>query len=477
MSDAAGNSERGRGRPAARLGSRATRVGALAAAVLAFLALPALAGAAVPPQFPGVWTSLSNGLRQVPGSTDTRAFCRGPAGSVYEVALGRRGGRDAVITRVRVSDGAVLDQWTYPAAPSANDYVPRAAARDAHGDLVLAIEVQSGARNWRVLKFTPAGKLLWKAAYDSGHGQDTPYGMVVDHRGNVIVAGTSQGHGSGGYDSAVVKWSGSGQHRWTRVISTMGRDLIGAVAVDAGDNVYVAGQLGLGGSRLRFAKATVRSYTASGRLRWHAEVANPVGDATFRRLVVRGTGVYVAGQTDVVPANAGLLAAKYTTSGTRAWGTPTHRQLDYPHGAFANGLAVDASGAPVIVGVAFRAGAAGEDLGAVWKLTATGTTAWHTEFANPAWPRDGEFDAVGVDGANRIYAAGGVLVNPGTGNLLMVRYLPGGGEDAMWRAEGQQSGPCAFSRVLVLSASDVLAAGRVAGNGADAAVYRARTTP
>ena len=131
----------------------------------------------------------------------------------------------------------------------------------------------------------------------------------------------------------------------------------------------------------------------------------------------------------------------------------------------------------MIVGSAFDAGAAGEDTGVVWKLTAKGVTSWHAEFANPDWPHDGEFDTVGVDSKNRIYAAGGQWVTAGTGNLLMVRYSPSGGEQAMWRSDGQQSGYCAFSDLLVLGDTQVLAAGRVAGNGSNAVVYRAQTTP
>ena len=50
------------------------------------VAVPAVAGA-VPPQYPNGWTFALSGLRQIPFSLDTRAFCKGPSGSVYEVAL------------------------------------------------------------------------------------------------------------------------------------------------------------------------------------------------------------------------------------------------------------------------------------------------------------------------------------------------------------------------------------------------------
>jgi len=149
----------------------------------------------------------------------------------------------------------------------------------------------------------------------------------------------------------------------------------------------------------------------------------------------------------------------------------------YASGAWANGLTVDRKGCAVVAAYAYAAGASGENLAAVWKLTSAGGTAWHREFSNSAWPHDGEFNAVGTDSKCRVYAAGDVYVAGTTGNLLMVRYSAAGSEQAMWRSVGQQSGYCAFSDVLVLTDTQVIAAGQVAGNGADAAVYRAKTTP
>jgi len=461
-----------RGEGASSWRPRRLLLGVLLSVIAAALPAPAAAGA-VPPQYPNAWGFAASGLRQLRVTTDTRAFCKGPSGSVYEVALSQRISSNAVIARVRLSDGAVLKSWTYPATPGVAGYIPRAAASDSQRNLFVAVESLSGTRDWLVVKFSPAGKRLWTRRYDSGNGSDVPYGMVVDHHGNVIVVGTSQGRGSGGYDGAVVKWSSAGAFKWKHVISSRGRDLFKAVAVDAADNVYVSGQLGSGGPV--FARAALRAYTPAGRLRWTAGAKDTVRDLSFTYLVVRGSGVYVAGVAGTSPSSAELLAAKYTVAGTRAWSGVKVRS--YAPGSRANGLAVDRSGAALVVGVAYAAGGSGQNLGAVWKLTPKGGTAWYREFNNSLWPHDGRFDAVGIDSKNRVYVAGGVYVSAATANLLMVRYSPGGSEQAMWRSDGQQSGGCAFSNVLVLSDTQVLAAGRVSGNGANAAVYRAKTTP
>lgn len=445
--------------------------GALLIVIAAALLAPAAAGA-VPPQYPNGWSFAVSGLRQLPVTTDTRAFCKGPSGSVYEIALGQSVSYNAVIARVRVSDGAVLKSWTYPAVPGAAGFIPRAAASDAKRNLFVAVESLSGARDWLVLKFSPAGKRLWTRRYDSGHGSDVPYGMVIDHHGNVVVVGTSEGHDSGGYDSAVAKWSSGGTLKWKRVVSTFGLDLFAGVAVDAGRNVYISGQIGLGGPYP--AKACVRSYTPAGKARWVVIAKDTVQSLSFQHLVVKGGGVYVAGVAEGI-GDTRLIAGKYTLAGKRAWSSVKTRS--YPHGGWTQGLAVDRTGSAVVVGHAYGAGGSGEDLGAVWKLKSKGGTAWHREFSNSLWAHDGQFSAVGIDSKNRVYAAGGVYVSASTANLLMVRYSSGGSEQALWRSDGQQSGYCDFSHVLVLGDRTVLAAGRVAGNGANAGVYRAKTTP
>lgn len=438
---------------------------AVALAVLA--TVPALAGA-VPPQYPNGWTFSLSGLVQIPFSVDTRAFCKGPAGSVYQVALSHTTEYYAAITRIRVSDGAVLKSWTYPATPGPG-VIPYAAASDAKGNLFVAVETQTGTHDWVVLKYSRSGKRLWKRSYNSGKGTDTPYGMAVDHHGNVIVAGTSEQ--TGGYDAAVVKWSAAGKLKWKRMISAPGLDLVTALAVDGSDNVYACGDKGESGG---FGTAMLRSWTPAGRQRWTATATNSLGAPAWRFVVVKGTSVYVAGQSTGIAPMSRFIAMKYTTAGKRAWSGI--KRLANVHGAWVQGLAVDHKGAPVIVGYALDSGASGEDQGVVWKLTTKGGTSWSKPFTNDAWPHDGEFDAVGVDSKNRIYAAGGQWVTSGTGNLLIVRYSPTGTEQAMWRSDGQQSGYCVFGDLLVLSDTQVVAAGQVAGNGANAAVYRAKTT-
>ena len=86
----------------------------------------------------------------------------------------------------------MIKGWTYPATPGPG-VIPRAAASDAAGNLCVVVETLTGTQDWVVLKFDRAGKRLWKRSYDSGNGADTPYSMVVDHHGAVIVSRHQRG--------------------------------------------------------------------------------------------------------------------------------------------------------------------------------------------------------------------------------------------------------------------------------------------
>jgi hypothetical protein len=450
---------------------RSTLITLLAGAAL----LLAVAGpAAAAPQYPAGWPLQPGGLRQIALSTGQRALCKGPSGTVYEVSAGYSTDSYAAVEQVRVASGTTARWWTYPATAmpvAGSGVIPVAAASDAAGDLYLAGEVQTpGDHDWVVLKFSSAGKRLWKRSYDSGMGDDTPTAMCVDHTGGVIVAGTSEQ--AGGHDGAVIKWSSSGRLKWTRFVSASGLDLVGAVAVDASDNVYAAGQLGLSGA---WATAFVRSWTPGGRQRWSASVAGVGSAPAWRCLALKGSAVYVAGQSTGDSAAADFMAMSYTTSGKPVW--PVPKTLASAHGSWVSGLAVDRDGAALIVGTAYDAGAAGQDAGQVWKLGPGGATAWSHLFGSGAVSRDGELDAVGVDRSGRVYAAGGQSATAGAGNLVLVRYSSLGDEEAYWKADAPASGLCAFDQLLVLDDTRVIAAGEAGPGPSTAVLYRAKTTP
>ena len=437
----------------------------LALLIMAWPAAAATPRAAVtpPPEGAATWTALPLGLQLVPKATAYVGTSRGPSGSVWVVGSvpGTAPAVAARVARVRLSDGAVLKSWSYPR--SGASFRPRAIASDRARNLYV-----TGNRggDWLTVKFRPTGGVAWTRTYDSGGG-DTPYALASDDAGNVLVAGMRGGPGGG--DALVIAYSGAGVMRWQGRLRTNSKDVFRAVAVDGSRNVYVAGlKSGIGWG-------VVRSYAPDGRFRWEHSSLVDGSRTVFDQLVVKGTRVTVAG-TGGSGADARMVAGRYSTNakGTSVWDALKVNRT-YLDGSLVGGLAVDSSGDVVIAGVAYGYGIPAVDTPIVWKLRGTnGTTLWRREFVNPAWPHDGEFDAVGVDSAGRIYAGGGIS---GTaGDALMVRYAADGTAQAMWLTSGAGSGACTFDQVLVLSDTQVLGGALVTGvSGRQAGVYRADT--
>ena len=160
-------------------------------------------------------------------SRSTRAFCKGPAGSVYEVALSQTTEYYAAITRFRVSDGRADPGPTRPRPAPASSRGRRRARRQP----LRRVETQTGTRDWAVLKFDRTGSV--EAVYDSGKGSDA---LRHDRRPSrrVIVAGTSD-------TGATTSRSSSGtlrQRKWKRIIAAV--SIWSPSCSDANDNVYAA---------------------------------------------------------------------------------------------------------------------------------------------------------------------------------------------------------------------------------------------
>jgi uncharacterized delta-60 repeat protein len=94
------------------------------------------------------------------------------------------------------------------------------------------------------VKYSPAGKQLWVQRYDGpGRGNDMAYGLAVDSKGNVIIAGQSYVNLDAMVDALTVKYSANGNPVWVRRYNGPGADTDMAffVGVDSKDNVYSSG--------------------------------------------------------------------------------------------------------------------------------------------------------------------------------------------------------------------------------------------
>ena len=309
-------------------------------------------------------------------------------------------------------------------------------------------------------------------------------GMVIDHSGHLVVTGSA---GRVEYDPDLVvdvhyvtiKYDASGAPLWSASFET---NFINAfsrgVAVDASDNVYVAGHRNWwddGLQRHRFDLATVK-YDSNGNEQWR-RVYEPPGDLNVeaRDVVTDASGnVMVLALTGALPLGScpnpvnDVLLLKYDTNGELLWtrtydsgdcnGDQIARQSFSTRNSQVPGqLAVDAFGNIYVAGATSRA-----KVGAlILKFRADGTLAWAAEETLGRNDNVQNAQSYVVDlsttPAGDVYVLGRVNETPiqGFPDIVTAKYLTDGTLAWLKPYDGGSGGLVAsdFAEALTLDAS------------------------
>ena len=176
------------------------------------------------------------------------------AGNTYVTGSAKTDGtrRNDILLLKYAPNGDLLWERRYDGAGASGQ--PEAAhsvVLDENGTVFLAGYAVTAETHldYVVLKYDPAGNLLWMGSYDGpAHSADYAYAMELDSTGALLVTGQSFGLNSW-YDYATVKFDASGNLLWVRRYdgpelesSSTVRDVAYLLAVDSGDNVYVSGR-------------------------------------------------------------------------------------------------------------------------------------------------------------------------------------------------------------------------------------------
>jgi len=206
-----------------------------------------------------------------------------------------------------------IHQWTEMINTTANDspigvsvdsggnvYVAGGAYGDLHGHKIL------GLTDVFVSKYDSGGVRQWTAMMNTT-AIDTACGVSGDSEGNVYVAGWTYGDlpghtNIGGGDGFVAMYNSGGVQQWTEMMNTTAFDSAYGVTVDSRGNVYVAGategnlhgHTTLGGPRDAF----VSMYDSGGVRQWTAMMNTTSSDTALGVSVDSEGNVYVAGHTD-----------------------------------------------------------------------------------------------------------------------------------------------------------------------------------
>jgi hypothetical protein len=166
-----------------------------------------------------------------------------------------------------------------------------------------------GLRDVAVLKYDPAGNLLWARQFGSD-SEDFGRGIAVDAAGNVFVVGNSLGQlplqppAIG--ELFIAKFDTSGNRLWIRQWGSQGdganRDVGRGVALDAAGNAYMTGYIPRpyggttpGGSGDGFAA----KYDAAGNQLWFSRIRGlGPDDANAIAVAADGNTIYLTGSTN-----------------------------------------------------------------------------------------------------------------------------------------------------------------------------------
>lgn len=174
-----------------------------------------------------------------------------------------------------------------------------------------------------VMKRNAQGDTLWQYYYDSGSkGEDYVLDMAIDANLNVYLTGKSNPTFSGIFDCITIKLNAAGVQQWVSryAVGATSNSFGYAIAVDANDNVYVAGTVDpLSASK----SGLVIKYNSSGVQQW-ADVFNgpATGDDEALDIVIAPNGNATAcGYISDAPVNGGIntFVKQYDQNGGTVW--------------------------------------------------------------------------------------------------------------------------------------------------------------
>ncbi|TSA27868.1 MAG: T9SS C-terminal target domain-containing protein [Bacteroidetes bacterium] len=237
------------------------------------------------------------------------------AGNVYVTGLGYLG--DPVysnyVTIKYNSDG--IKQWAtfYNGPDLCNE--PKSIALDDLGNVYVTGSSEGSYNNndFLTVKYNPSGIQEWEARYEGPAGAwDDAYSIAVDNSGNVFVTGRSGGMGTG-YDYATIKYNSSGVQQWVQRYNgntaNPGDDVPYEIVPDEKGNVYITGYSRNGGGY-----ATIK-YNSSGVQQWLQAYNGPAfSDAAISVKTDASGNVYVTGYSAGSGTHFDFATIKYSQS-------------------------------------------------------------------------------------------------------------------------------------------------------------------
>ena len=385
-----------------------------------------------------LWTKRWNNAR-VNGNEYPSAIAVDSSGNTYVTGTtwnglnGTNGGTEYDWITLKYSPtGALLWARQYDDAIQWQDFA-NALAIDPQGNVIVGGESMSRAPashprfpNWltnnlTVVKYSPAGNVLWAQAYiGPEYMDDSLEHLAVDAQGAIVASGTS-GVWRGGttHDILTIKFFSDGTIAW--IARNLGATLMRnngnvprKVCLDGNGDVYIAGWAPFGENGR---DVLVLKYNgASGGLLWSRTWGLELEDVVYDAALDPAGNLLVVGNTEPVPSPGYLdsdsLLLKYSPTGNLLWQHIYNGPADLWDADPV--VAPDVNG-DIFVGLVSQSST---DDYTILKYTPSGTLTW-------AWRYDGSRDdhvfSIALDGAGSLWATGGSNGGAQHWNILTLR--------------------------------------------------------
>ncbi|WP_192811663.1 SBBP repeat-containing protein [Pontibacter sp. BAB1700] len=243
----------------------------------------------------------------------------------------------------KISDTNLTDEGALKTDASGNSYV----ITSFTGSTTLGSTslTSSGLSDIVVVKYNTSGNVVW-ATKAGGNAADKGTGITVDASGNSYITGSLTGTASfgnttltsaGNTDGFVAMLNASGVFVWAQTIGGTAADEGRGIAIDANNNIYVAGNFN-GDFTLGFTPLAhsgnqdifLASYTNSGAIRWAQKAGGNGADKVTGLGIDGAANLYLGGNFSARTTfgsisfnNSGssqdIFLAKYSSAGTVVW--------------------------------------------------------------------------------------------------------------------------------------------------------------
>jgi uncharacterized delta-60 repeat protein len=194
------------------------------------------------------------------------------------------------------------------------------------GKSPAGVDLDEEDADFATIKYNKKGKELWVRSYDgpvAGNLYDEGMAITIDGSSNVYVTGFSANSNSeDAADYATVKYDANGNEQWASRYNGPGNsfDQPLAIAVDAGNNVYVTGYSAAAPEEENNDYATIK-YNENGQEVWVSRYNGPAnGNDQAVSLALDDAGnVYVTGRSTGIETASDFATIKYNTAGAEQW--------------------------------------------------------------------------------------------------------------------------------------------------------------